>query len=46
LKSGLLSIYLKFEALNEHGIKIPFPQRDLHIKEWPEALAKKGEGQA
>ena len=34
-----------FEALNEHGIKIPFPQRDLHIKEWPEAPSKPGEGQ-
>jgi len=32
-----------FEALNEHGIKIPFPQRDLHIKEWPAAPAKPGE---
>jgi len=25
-----------FEAFNEHGIEIPFPQRDLYIKSWPE----------
>jgi len=27
-----------FNALREHGIEIPFPQRDLHIRTgWPEA---------
>jgi potassium efflux system protein len=23
------------ETLQQHGIKIPFPQRDLHLKDWP-----------
>jgi potassium-dependent mechanosensitive channel len=30
-----------FQAFSEHGIEIPFPQRDLRIKESPEAPAKK-----
>jgi potassium-dependent mechanosensitive channel len=34
-----------FETLNEHGIAIPIPQRELHIKEWPDGLAKKGESE-
>lgn len=25
-----------WETLQEHNIEIPFPQRDLHIKSWPE----------
>jgi small-conductance mechanosensitive channel len=33
-----------FEAFQEHGIKIPFPQRDLYIKEWPALPEKKGGG--
>ncbi len=29
-----------FEAFREHDIEIPFPQRDLFIKNWPEPLPK------
>jgi potassium efflux system protein len=31
-----------FETFRQQGIKIPFPQRDLHIKEWPGEPAKPG----
>ncbi len=27
-----------YKALNEAGIAIPFPQQDVHIKEWPGSL--------
>ena len=23
------------ETFQEHGIKMPYPQRDLHLKDWP-----------
>jgi len=37
-----------FEAFQKHGIEIPFPQRDLYVKSWPEtpshpALPPEGE---
>lgn len=31
-----------FETFRQHGIEIPFPQRDLHIKEWPGEPVKQG----
>ncbi|MFW6126838.1 MAG: mechanosensitive ion channel domain-containing protein [Thermodesulfobacteriota bacterium] len=33
-----------FETFNEHGIEIPFPQRDLYVKSWPEPPSPRVEG--
>jgi small-conductance mechanosensitive channel len=29
-------------ALREHGIEIPFPQRDLNVRTWPAAPGPAG----
>lgn len=31
------------EAFHEHGIEIPFPQRDLNVRTWSEGAVPKGE---
>ncbi len=33
-------------ALEEHGIQIPFPQRDLHVRSWVSRRADSGSGAA
>ena len=27
-----------WRLFREHGIALPYPQRDIHVKEWPQAL--------
>jgi small-conductance mechanosensitive channel len=40
LKSDLLwGIWQRFR---EHGIELPFPQRDLHLKSMPEVMIQTG----
>ncbi|MFW5661371.1 MAG: mechanosensitive ion channel protein MscS, partial [Oceanicaulis sp.] len=39
-------VYLAvWDALHAHGVEIPFPQRDLYVKEWP-ALRSEDRGAA
>lgn len=33
LRSDLLKAVWK--SFSQHGVKIPYPQRDIHVKEWP-----------
>ena len=32
-----------WHLFRKHGVKIPYPQHDLHIKEWPAAAGKEAE---
>lgn len=36
--------YLIWEHLRDAGIEIPYPQRDLYVKEWPDGPAEQGPG--
>ncbi|MGQ0559375.1 MAG: mechanosensitive ion channel family protein [Sphingosinicella sp.] len=29
-----------WELFNQHGIKIPYPERDIRVKEWPSAVSE------
>ncbi len=40
LKSDLLKLILK--KFRAHGVEIPFPQQDVHVKEWPPLPDKAG----
>jgi small-conductance mechanosensitive channel len=42
LKSQLY--YAIFRKFREHGVEIPYPQRDVHIKEMPHSIREDGDG--
>ncbi len=44
LKSQLY--YAIFEKFKEHGIEIPFPQRDIHVRDWVKMEAESKESAA